>query len=250
MKFLFWTKVVVCCAVVTASMYEPLRAMEDSTQAPKRQFKSTTISCISGRTIPSSLPVEFGQKLSQDFRGSIPTISFPSFALNPVHFIWSYDISPWISEASYTFAFSNVVSRDMTFRCLSHELSGGYGYAIVNTPRFRLYPMIIGKFLFDQLTFAKPTTFTNLVTTFEAPSFSLDRFMAFYEIAVGADYRFPTAYENYDIYVVAKVGYNLPFFDAPWSQNGSIVGDFSPTWFSRRGVFFQIGIGFGVNQTY
>ena len=108
--------------------------------------------------------------------------------------------------------------------------------------------MLSAKVIFDELRFAKPTSLTNLFSTFEPASVSLQRFVGIPEIAVGADYRFPTDLDNYDVFVVAKVGYNFISFDSPWTHGGRAIADTDAAWFSRRGVFFQIGIGFGTER--
>ena len=228
MNVRLWKSVVLVGLLLT-SVYAPLRAMQDSAVVRKK-VAARIISSFTLKTIPTRLETEFGEYVSRNFRGDIPTIGFPSLALAPIHLIGSNIDNPWINELSYSFYYYKADSREMTYSCFAHEVQWGFGYAVVDSPRFRLYPMLSAKVAFDVLAFTKQTSLASLVSTFESPSIFLQRTAPIAEIAVGADYRIPTEIDNYDIYVLAKVGYNLIISDAPWTHDSRRVNDMNPAW--------------------
>ena len=99
--------------------------------------------------------------------------------------------------------------------------------------------------IIDRVTITRNTSLSNFLQTSSAPSFTMERDAGGVEFAVGADYSFPLEYG--DVYIMAKAGYALSALGS-WTHEGSIVPDANINWFSRRGVFFQIGIGFGTER--
>jgi hypothetical protein len=248
MNLHFLKKIAFVCVIITASVYAPLRAMEDSTAAAqKKEYFGFSIWHFVYKSIPTRVETEFGQKLSQDLKGNVSVPVYPDFTISIANYMWSND--KWVTNFFYNYGTRTATSRDASVGCTTHEAGAGIGYIVVNTPRFRLYPMLSTNYVFDIVNITPQTSLTSLLSTRDSPNISMERFGGFYELAVGADYRFPIFYG--DIYIMAKVGYNLVLpglFNSAWKHGSQILTDASPEWFSRRGVFFQIGIGFGTER--
>ncbi len=135
-------------------------------------------------------------------------------------------------------------TRDFTGTRNFHEITQGVGYAVVNAPRFRLYPSVAFTVATDILTITQPNSLTSLLSTVNPRSIMLQRNGVIYELAAGVDYSFPLEYG--DVYIMAKVGYNFDI--AGWESGGQRLTDTDPNWFSRRGIFFQIGVGLGTER--
>jgi hypothetical protein len=248
MNLHFLKKIAFVCVIIAASVEAPLQAQQDSTEAAqKKQSLGFLIWHSHYKSIPTRLETEFGQKLSQDLKGNIPIPAYPDYTLSLANFMWSND--RWVVNFFYNNAGRSTTSRDASFGCIAHEAGLGVGYIVVNTPRFRLYPMLSSNYVLDIVNITPQTSLTSLLTTRDSPNISMERFYLFYELAVGADYRFPIF--SGDVYIMAKVGYNLvvPGLSNPaWRHGSQVLSDASPEWFSRRGVFFQIGIGLGTER--
>jgi hypothetical protein len=180
----------------------------------------------------------------------MPQFRSGSFIVAPFNVMWNHN--RWMIFGSYYFAFAGLdfistgssSTRDFIGKRSFYEITQGVGYAVVNAPRFRLYPSVAFTVSTDVFTITKPTSLTSLLSTVNPRSIILQRNGVIYELAVGADYSFPLEYG--DVYIMAKVGYN--FDNAGWESGGQQLTDTDPNWFSRRGVFFQIGVGLGTER--
>ncbi|MFY7997847.1 MAG: hypothetical protein ACOVSW_04525 [Candidatus Kapaibacteriota bacterium] len=188
-------------------------------------------------------------RLNQDLPNGTakPTFTMTNaFYISPLNLQWNHN--RWIFYAHYG-GFSNAPSTaDYTMTITSQEILYGVGYAVINTSRFRLYPMLGNYASVDILNLKKNgSSLTTLLQTFEQNSVSIARFGGLLELAIGADYSFPLEYG--DVYIMAKVGYNLEA-GALWGQEllGRPLAGTDPNWLSRRGVFFQLGIGLGTER--
>jgi hypothetical protein len=125
------------------------------------------------------------------------------------------------------------------------EILYGFGYSLVDSRRFRLYPFLGFRVDIQRITVTQPTTLSNALNTFNPNSLTFQRTSTILELSVGADYNFPLEYG--DVYVMARIGYNLESGQS-WSLGGQPLMDTDPNWFSRRGIFFQLGIGLGTER--
>ncbi len=240
------------CLVLCASIYAPLKAQELSTDTiPKTTSRPFWIWQITGKfqafggESNSGLNARFNQDLPNGTAKPAFTIT-NSFYISPLNLQWNHN--RWIIYAHYN-AFSNSsFTADYAATITSQELLYGVGYAVINTSRFRLYPMLGNYASVDILNLRKNSnSLTTLLQSSEQNSLSIARFGGLLELVVGADYSFPLEYG--DVYIMAKVGYNLEV-GAAWGQEllGRPIAGADPNWFSRRGVFFQLGIGLGTER--
>jgi hypothetical protein len=255
MFFRLFTKAAFACAIVFASVYAPLQAQQDSTvQVPTKSDRPFWIFQITGKyqSIGGESNLSLNTRLAQDLPNAGSNVSVFTggnrLLISPFNLMWNHN--RWIVYAGYNLAsYNNIApgfsSTNYTAASSSNELIYGVGYALINTPRFRLYPMLGNYGTFDNITISQVSSLSTLLKTFDDRSISLQRNGGLLEFAVGADYSFPLEYG--DVYIMAKVGYNWEA-GAFWSSNGKILTDTDPNWLSRRGVFFQIGVGFGTER--
>lgn len=251
MFFRLFIKVALVGIVFGASLYAPLQAQQDSTaQTPTKSDRPFWIWQIMSKTQPGKVEDDFNQRIAKDMQGEMPQFRSGSFIIAPFNVMWNHN--RWMIFGSYYFALAglNFIStgssstRDFIGKRSFYEITQGVGYAAVNTPRFRLYPTLAFTVATDIFTITQPTSLTSLLSTVNPRSITLQRNGIIYELAVGADYSFPLEYG--DVYIMAKVGYN--FDGAGWESGGQQLTDTDPNWFSRRGVFFQIGVGLGTER--
>ncbi len=250
MFFRLFKKVALACAIVFASAYAPLQAQQDSTaQAPQKSDRPFWIWQISGKyqSFGGENNASLNTRLAQELpgNGTKPSVGFGNtLYISPFNAMWNHN--RWIIYAGFNFGgiFPGSTS-EYTISRSSQELVYGVGYALINTPRFRLYPMLGNYGAIDLITISQVSSFSTLLKTLDQRSITFQRFGGLLELAVGADYSFPLEYG--DVYIMAKVGYNWEA-GAFWSTNGQTLTDTDPNWLSRRGVFFQIGVGFGTER--
>lgn len=249
MFFRLFTKIALVGVVFGASVYAPLQAQQDSTaQVPTKSDRPFWIWQVLAKSQPGKIEESFNQRIAQDMNTDAPQFRSGSLIMAPLNIMWNHN--RWISFAGYYFNggfISGGSSRAGNFTITRnfHEVSWGVGYAIINTPRFRLYPALSATIATDIFTISQVTSLTALLSTTSSPrSINLQRNGSIYELAIGADYSFPLEYG--DVYIMAKVGYN--FDSANWESGGRQLTDTDSNWFSRRGIFFQIGVGFGTER--
>lgn len=250
MFFRLFTKVALVGIVFGASAYAPLQAQQDSTvQVPTKSDRPFWIWQFSGKyqSFGGENNASLNTRLAQELPGNgrKPSVeSGNAVYISPLNAMWNHN--RWIIYAGYNFGGTfPVVGSEYSISRSSQELIYGVGYALINTPRFRLYPMLGNYGAIDIITISQISSFSTLLKTLDQRSITIQRFGGLLELAVGADYSFPLEYG--DVYIMAKVGYNWEA-GAFWSSNGSTLTDTDPNWLSRRGVFFQIGVGFGTER--
>jgi hypothetical protein len=255
MFFRLFTKVALVGVVFSASLYVPLQAQQQDTlvSVPKTTSRPFWIWQILGKFQPSRYEYSFTERLNS--LGAVPLISSGGFTVSPFNIQWNHN--SWILSAGYAPGYSRNIWRlqdTLPFDTLSgtftvtrvfHEATVGIGYALVNSPRFRLYPSIAALGMIDIITITEQTSFARLLRTLNPRSITLEGRGIALELGVGADYRFLLEYG--DLYLMAKIGYNLELY-REWAASGQPLGDTYPNWFSRRGIFFQIGVGFGTER--
>ncbi|MBL7992152.1 MAG: hypothetical protein JNN25_12020 [Candidatus Kapabacteria bacterium] len=173
---------------------------------------------------------------------NFPNYLNPTVTFSPINVMWNHN--RWLLFGSY-FTGGASVGRDTSISRVLHEVTLGFGYVAINTPRFRLYPMVGATGTIDLITITQPTTFNALLAGSNPYSFTVQRGGGVLEVAIGADYSVPLEYG--DIYVMTKIGYNFEA-GANWAYGGQSLPDTDSNWFSRRGIFFQIGVGFGTGR--
>lgn len=254
MFFRLFTKAALACAILIASIYAPLQAQQDSTtQAPQKSDRPFWIWQYMAKSQPGGMEDGFNQRLAKDLKGDTPQFGSGFFVIAPFNIMWNHN--RWILFGSYYFAAPYVQligpgerlsTNEYRGSRFFHEITTGVGYAIVNAPRFRLYPSIAFTGASDIITITEKTSFTSLLANLNERSITFERSASIIsEIAIGADYSFPIEYG--DIYIMTKIGYNF-HGGGRWTVGASIMEDTDPNWFSRRGVFFQIGVGFGTER--
>ncbi len=230
--------------VLCASIYAPLKAQESSTDTiPKTTSRPFWIWQILSNFQPGGTEDAFNARLSQELagQGSIPRFGSSRFIISPLYLSWNHN--RWIVMAGYsgTLGMSGLGGMTTGF----DEILFGFGYSLVDSRRFRLYPFLGLRGDAQRITVAQPTTLNNALKTFNPNSLTFQRTSAILELSVGADYSFPLEYG--DLYVMARIGYNLESGQS-WSLGSQSLVDADPNWFSRRGVFFQLGIGLGTER--
>lgn len=199
------------------------------------------------KTQPGKVEDEFNQRLAQDMPGSAPSFRSGSFIIAPFNIMWNHN--RWMIFGGYypsvDVISGSITTKDYTGTRTIHEITQGVGYAVVNMPRFRLYPTLASTLAIDMFEITRQASFSSLLSSVNQQSVVFERTTSVLELAVGADYSFPLEYG--DVYIMAKVGYNFDI-SAGWSAGKQRLTDTDPNWFSRRGVFFQIGVGFGTER--
>lgn len=241
-------KSVVLVGLLLANVYGTLRAMQDSTAVPaKTTERPFWMWQFSGKLQPigGENNAAINSLLAQSLGGRAPAFTTTpySFVATPFNLSWNHN--RWMFYIGYTTFGLGASTSDYAASLSSTELAYGVGYMLVNTPRFRLYPMLGNYATLDYLKISRTTTLQSLLSTLNEQSAGIYRYGGLLELAVGADYRFQMEYG--DFYILAKAGYNWEV-GAFWSINptiGPFLFDANSNSFSRRGVFFQLGIGFG-----
>ncbi len=247
MKLYVFVRVLALCVALTVSVYAPLWAIEDSTlTVPKTTERPFWMWQILNTSRPTGFDADFNARLGIQPNSDLPTTGL-SINISPFHIAWSHN--RWIVSGSFNILavpglirFSAISGSGITAIRRGFEYDFSVGYALINSPRFRLYPLLSSVAITDRVTITRQTSFTALLQSNASNSFSMERDAGGFGIAVGADYRFPLEYG--DLYIVAKAGYTLSVLGA-WTSEGVLLPDANINWFSGRGVFFQLGIGFG-----
>lgn len=254
MFFRLFTKVALVGIVFGACMYAPLQAQQDSSvQVPTKSARPFWIWQYMAKSQPGGVEDGFNQRLAKDLKGDVPQFRSGAFVISPFNIMWNHN--RWILFGGYNFKVPYVAligpgerltTNDYRGGWSFHEITTGVGYALINTPRFRLYPSIAFTGVTDIITITEKTSFTSLLSNFSERSITFQRSPStILELAVGADYSFPLEYG--DVYIMAKIGYNFHAV-SHWTLGSAIMDDADPNWFSRRGIFFQIGVGFGTER--
>jgi hypothetical protein len=244
MLFRLFKNAAIVCVALCACTGAPLTAQEDSLAlADKEPLQTFWIWQVMSKVQPGRIEEDMNRTFSQNLNASFLFTSGSS-TISPVNVMHTYNHILFFGSYNTNLRFLQGLGFFSTTPILAstnfaitrnfHELTLGIGYAFINTPRFRLYPAFAATTTLDQFTFSenndslkvllsKPLT-QRTVTT-EIPGVIL-------EFCVGADYRFPL--ESFDFYLMTKVGYN---YVPPYI-----------TWFNRRGIFLQIGVGLGTGR--
>lgn len=248
MKRFFVNTTFFVAVMLSASIYAPLQAMEDSTVViPKTTTRPFWMWQFMGRYQPfgNESTASFNTFLGENLRGTAPNFGniTNAFVLAPFNVSWNHN--RWIFYVGLAQFATSSASSDYSASIGSTDFCYGVGYALINTSRFRLYPMLGNYGTIDIVSITRKQSLQSLLSSFNDQTIRFNRFGGLLELAVGADYSFPMEYG--DLYIIAKAGYNWEP-GAIWYVNqvyeGPMAGS-NPNWFSRRGVFFQIGIGFG-----
>jgi hypothetical protein len=251
MKRFFVKMALFLVVALCTSVYEPLRAMADSTNTltvPKTTTRPFWIWQIMASFQQSSNNDDFNRRVLQ-IQTDNPSVQGFNFNVSPMYVMWNHN--RWIFQTSVGIVaisgltqFGSISSNGLVAERSGFDIAFTVGYAVIDAPRFRLYPMLSSIAATDVVTITRQTSLANLLQN-PGTSLSMERDAGGFGVAVGADYRFPMEYG--DFYIMAKAGYNFSTLGT-WKYNGVWLQDADINWFSRRGVFFQIGIGFGTKQ--
>lgn len=229
-----------------------LQAQEAEGDSTKTQFR--WIWQTMGKVQPSPVNPGLGEYFQRVLNVPAQSASFPSesFAVSPFNLMLTHDklilfcgynanlrlLQPFgfYSTASQVVRVSNYsVNRSY------HELTFGIGYAIVNTPRFRLYPNVAFTSTLDNFWIQYAPKPDSMATAPYPASQFVEISGHIIELALGADYRLPLT--HFDMYIMTKLGFNFePLALAVNASNNAGRG----AWVSRSGIFFQLGIGLGL----
>ncbi|MCU0424595.1 MAG: hypothetical protein MUF71_03095 [Candidatus Kapabacteria bacterium] len=230
---------------LSASVYAPSQAQEQhSDTVPKTTSRPFWIWQILANFQPGSAEDAFNARLAQELagQGSIPRFGSNRFIISPFYLSWNHN--KWIIMAGYSGTLGTAVSSFISGTEYD-EIFYGFGYSVVNSQRFRLYPFIGFRGDIQRITLTEPTTLSNALKTFTPNSITIQRTASIIELSVGADYNF--ALEYGDLYIMARIGYNFEF-GQNWTLGRQYLADADPNWFSRRGIFFHLGIGLGTER--
>lgn len=237
--------ILLLCVALCASVYAPLQAQESTIDTvPKTTSRPFWIWQILSNFQPGGTEDAFNARLSQELagQGSLPRFNSNRFIISPLYLSWNHN--RWIVMAGYSGTLG-IAAPGLTSGTEYDEILYGFGYSVINSPRFRLYPFIGFRGDIQRITLTQPTTLSNALKTFAPNSITIQRFASILELSVGADYNFPLEYG--DLYLMARIGYNFEF-GQNWILGRQYLADADPNWFSRRGVFFQLGIGLGTER--
>jgi hypothetical protein len=254
MLFRLFKNAAMVCVALCASVGAPLTAQEDSLAlAEKEPLQTFWIWQVMSKVQPGRIEEDMNRAFSQNLNTSFLFTSGSS-TVSPVNVMHTYNRIIFFGSYNTNLPFLQGLGFLSSVpiggaRRTFHEITLGIGYAFVNTPRFRLYPAFALTTTLDQFMFSEKRDSLKLLL--EKPltsrAVTIERLGIIIEFALGADYRFPLA--SFDFYVMAKVGYNYEsrvggIWDASFGRNSTLDGN----WFSRRGVFFQIGVGIGTGR--
>lgn len=255
MLFRLFKNAAIVCVALCASVSVPLTAQEDSLAVMSKEPSQTfLIWQVMSKVQPGRLEEDFNRTLSQNLNSSF-LLTSGSSTISPINFMFNHNRIIFFGAYTTNLRFLQGLGFFSTTPILVganrvfHEISLGIGYAFINTPRFRLYPAFAATSTLDGFTFGQQSdSLKNLLATpISSRTVTLERFGTILEFAIGADYRIPVA--TYDFYIMAKVGYNYePQFGGNWSGalGRSVIAD--GNWYSRRGIFLQIGVGLGTGR--
>ncbi|MCU0424594.1 MAG: hypothetical protein MUF71_03090 [Candidatus Kapabacteria bacterium] len=242
--------------VVLGITFASLRLAAQEAQEDSAKTKFLWIWQTMGKVQPTPVNTGLGDYFQRTLNIPSRAASFPSesFAVSPFNLMLTYEKLVLFCGYSANlgllqpFGFYSTAGRVVNVSNYGvnrtyHELTFGIGYAVINTPRFRLYPNVAFTSTLDHFMLRYAPTRDSMYTAPHPAPIAVELYGHLLEFALGADYRLPLAY--FDMYIMAKVGFN---FDPALALVNSPNYPERGAWVSRRGIFFQLGIGLGTER--
>lgn len=240
----FCSSAVIALALLCASFCGILQAQDDTLATIRKEHSQIfwiwqVMSKVQPGRVEDDMNRTYSQKLNSSF-----SLASGSSTISPINVMLNYNRIIFFGGYNSNLRFLQGLgffsttpylgSSDFAVTRVFHEITLGIGYAFINTPRFRLYPAFAATTALDLLTFSPNRDSLQSIFAKPLTSHSVTQELqgTILEFSIGADYRIPLL--AFDFYVMTKIGFNYEPADNRW--------------FSRRGIFFQIGVGVGTER--